>query len=209
MEINQFIKKGKINALCNFTIDPSSFQNQITFIKNTYPHELVKEYILSNTNCSEERLLSSFQLVNLSSDKEFQFVDMLSLSEKLKVELAIALILNQEQIILYQFDKYFMEKDLFFFKKLFKKLVLKYKKTVVLIDSNFSFMLDFVERFVLLADRNEIKIFGKEDVYDNELEKYINVPPIIDFVKYVNKDKKRLNTYTDLKELIKEIYREV
>lgn len=209
MEINQLIKKEKINALCNFIIDPCLFDNKIVFIKSRYPHESVQRYILSKTNCSVERMLSSFKLVNLEDEKKSQYINTLSLSEKLKVELAISLILNNEQIILYQFDKYFMEKDLFFFKKLLKKLVIKYKKTIVLIDSNISFMLDFVDRFILLTNKNEVKIFGKDDIYNEELQKYIDIPPIIDFIKYVNKDKKRLNPYTDIKELIKEIYREV
>lgn len=208
MEIKQLIKEGKINALCNFIIDPYS-QNDIVFIKKDYPNQSVKDYIISKTNCDEIRLISSFKFVNLLKDKLLQDINTLSLSEKLKVELAIVLILNKEQIILYQFDKYFMEKELFFFKKLFKKLVSKYKKTIILIDSDFSFMLDFVERFVLLTNKNEVKIFSKDDIYNSELDKYIDVPPIIDFIKYVNKDKKRLSPYTDLKELIKEIYREV
>lgn len=209
MEINKLVKKEKINSLCNFIIDPSLLDNQVVFIKNRYSHESVQRYILSKTNCSIERMLSSFKLVNLEVEKKSQYINTLSLSEKLKVELAISLILNNEQIILYQFDKYFMEKDLFFFKKLLKKLVVKYRKTIVLIDSDISFMLDFVDRFILLTNKNEVKIFGKDDIYNEELQKYIDIPPIIDFIKYVNKNKKRLNPYTDIKELIKEIYREV
>jgi len=145
----------------------------------------------------------------LSSEINSQDVSLLSSSEKLKIELSIALIQNREQINLYQFDKYFMEKDLFFFKKLFKKLFKKYQKTIVLIDSNFSFMLDFVDYLIILNKKNEVKIFSKEEFYSSKLKPMIEIPDIIDFVKYVNKDKKVLDNITDIKELIKAIYREV
>jgi len=209
MEINQLVKKGKVNALNNFSIDPSSLARNSVYIKSNYRKMLVKEYILKKTKCDEEKLISSLKLVNLSSEILNRDLKILSSTEYLKIELVIALILNLKTLILYQFDKYFMEKDLAFFKRLLKKLVVKYNKTIVLIDSNFSFMLDFVDRLVLLTDNNAVKVYDKEDFYNNELEDYIEIPNIIDFVKYVNCDKKILNNYTDIKELIKAIFREV
>lgn len=209
MELDSLIKKNKINALCNFHFDPAFFLDCIVMIHNEYPDASVKKYILEKTNCSEKRLLSSLAFVNLSQDKLNQKIDTLSSSEKIKVELAILLILNREMIVLYQFDKYFMEKEIFFFKKLFKKLVNRYQKTIVCVDMGSSFMLDFVERYVVLTEYNEIKILGKDDVFNSFFKRYISSSPIVEFVKYVNKSQQRIKPYTDIKELIKEIYREV
>lgn len=209
MEINQLVKNGKINALNNFSIDSSSLARNSVYIKSNYKRMQVKEYILKKTKCDEEKLISSLKLVNLSSKILDKDLKVLSATEYLKIELAICLILNLKTIILYQFDKYFMEKELAFFKRLLKKLVVKYNKTVVLIDANLSFMLDFVDRLVLLEENNVIKVYDKEDFYNDELKDYMDIPNIIDFVKYVNRDNKILNNYTDIKELIKAIFREV
>lgn len=208
MEINNFIKQGQVNAINNFSLNPYTSPD-IIFLQKDYSSISVEKYIFDRTNCTKERMHSSFKLVSLCPDIIFQDVSLLSSSEKLKIELSIALIQNKELIYLYQFDKYFMEKDLFFFKKLFKKLVKKYQKTVVLIDSDFSFMLDFVDNLIIQNNKKEIKIFSKEEFYNNKLKSLIEIPDIIDFVKYVNKDKKVLDNITDIKELIKAIYREV
>lgn len=209
MEFDSLIKKNKINALCNFDLDFASFQDSIVQLQDFYPRVSVQKYILEKTNCTEERLLSSFSFVNLSKDKLKQKINTLSSSEKIKVELAILFILNKDVLVLYQFDKYFMEKEIFFFKKLLKKLVSRYHKTIVCVDTSCSFMLDFVERYVVLTEHNGIKVLGKDDVFSPFFERYIGSAPIVKFVKYVNKNQQRIKPYTDIKELIKEIYREV
>lgn len=209
MEVNQLVKSGKVNAFNNFSIDPSSLPRNSVYIKSNYKRMQVKEYILKKTKCDEEKLISSLKLVNLSSKILDKDLKVLSTTEYLKIELAICLILNLKTIILYHFDKYFMEKELAFFKRLLKKLVIKYNKTVVLINVNLSFMLDFVDRLVLLEENNVVKVYDKEAFYNDELKDYMDIPNIIDFVKYVNRDNKILNNYTDIKELIKAIFREV
>ena len=65
MEINQLIKKGKINAFHNLKIEPSRFGNSLIYLKTNDKKRHVKDYILSQTNCSEERIKQSFLLVNL------------------------------------------------------------------------------------------------------------------------------------------------
>lgn len=204
-----FIKKEKINAFNNFPFDPYNLNTHIVFLKQIYFHQSVEEYILSNTKCSLERIKKSFQMLNLIDDILKEDICNLSFSEKIKIELAISLILNEDQIIFYQFDKYFMKKDLLYFKNLLKKLVYKYKKTIILIEVSMNFMLDFVDYLVVLKNEKEILEFKKDDFFDLEIKDLLEVPKIIDFQQYINRDKKILNNYTDLKELIKAIFREV
>lgn len=209
MEINQLIKKGKINALCQFGFEPRNFHDTFVYVKINYKKEHVKDYIMSFTNCDLKKMKQSFLLVNLKEDMMNKNIQNLSSSELLKVELAIQLILNREEIYLYQFDKYFMEKDLLFFKRLFKKLVTKYHKTIVFVESDFSFLFDFIDRLVILNDKNEVEVFQSDDFFSDKLASLIPVPPLIDFVRYVNRDKKVLNNYTSIYELMKAIFREV
>ncbi len=207
MEISTYIKKEKINAIHS---DKDIYDKNYVQVRQNYKNQTVTEYIVEKTNCTEERMLSSFRLVNLEKDIVYKNMMDLSSSEKIKVELAIPLILNEEQIVLYYFDLYFMEKDLLFFKKLFCKLVKKYHKTIVLIQSKFSFTFDFADFFLFYSDEDHIETFEKNELFQIEFENSVlGVPPILMFIKYVNHSKKKIGNYTDIKELIKEIYREV
>ena len=209
MEVNDLIKKKQINAINGFSIDPFIESNKIVFLKKIYKKEWVQDYMKRITKCNENRLLDSLKFVNLNTEICKRDISTLSASEQIKIELAIALIDNREVIILFSFDTFFITKELEYFKKLFKKLVNRYAKTIVLIDSNLNFLLNIVDRLVLCTDKKEVKVFNKNEIYSNELEEYMELPPIISFTKYVNKTKKNIGQYTDLKELIKAIYREV
>ena len=52
-------------------------------------------------------------------------------------------------------------------------------------------------------------IYVADDFYDDELYKYVNIPNIVDFIKFVNNDNKRLDNNIEIYELIKDIYRSV
>jgi energy-coupling factor transporter ATP-binding protein EcfA2 len=208
MEINKLIVKEKVNVLLNFNINDFNFKDNIVLINKRYRSILVKDYILKKVNCSDDKILNSFKMVRLDDNVFEKNIVKLSTSEQVKVELAILLLKNVDTLVLYHFDKYFMEKDLQFFKKLFRKLVIKYKKTIVLFDVRFSFALDFADK-AIYRDKNKIYVVDKNNFYNDDLFSYTDIPDIIDFVKYVNKDGKVLNDYVDIKELIKAIYREV
>jgi energy-coupling factor transporter ATP-binding protein EcfA2 len=209
MEINKLITREKINYLVNFNINDFNVKENVVTIKDKYDSCRVRDYILNYVSCSDERILDSFKMVKLADCTIKKEITYLSSSEKLKVELAILLLKNVDTLVLYHFDKYFMEKDLQFFKKLFRKLVVKYNKTIVMVDCGFSFALDFADIAIYKNDKNKVVSVDKKDFYDDKLLSYVDIPKIIDFVKYVNFNDKILNDYTDIKELIKAIYREV
>lgn len=200
MEINEKIEKGKINAVYGLNFD--SVNLEVDSEQN------VKDYILKNFHCEENRLISSLRFVMLNDSICEQAINSLASSEIKKLELAINLIQNKEEIVLKYFDSYFMDKELDFFKKLFKKLSSKYHKTIILLNANVNFLLDLVDN-ILIYDGNKIMSFNKNEFFSEEFSKYLPVPPIISFVKYVNQNKKKIGDYTDIKELIKAIYREV
>ena len=204
MEITDIIKKNKINALINFNMD---YNDSSVYLKDRYPHKSVYDYIYSYTKSQKKRINQSLLFVDIDINIQSRDISTLSSSEKVKIELAIMLILNKEIIYLHNFDKYFMSKDLFYFKNLLKKIVLNYHKTIVIINGNLSFMIDFVDYYFILTDNNKIQKFDKYELLN--FDDIIKFPPIIDFIKYVNRNKKILNYYTNINELIKAIYREV
>jgi energy-coupling factor transporter ATP-binding protein EcfA2 len=209
MEMNDLIVKEKVNFLLNFNINAISLDKNAIFLRKKYKKCSVKDYILKYTDSFEEKILDSFKMVKLNDNILDKDISKISDSEKIKIELAIQLLKNVNTLFFYQFDKFFMEKDLLYFKKLLRKLVIKYHKTIVMIDCRFSFALDFADKVIYLDDKNKAVIVDKYDFYNEKLLRMIDIPDIIDFVKYVNRNEKILNEYTDIKELIKAIYREV
>ncbi len=212
MEVNCFVKKGKVNAFNHLHIDSFLVSNDSScflHIEDYYKDILVKDYILKATSCEEKRLFDSLKLVSLSLIVLDRKMSVLSKSEIVKVEFAILLIKNVDMFVFYKFDSYFMEKELAYFKKLFKKLVSKYGKTIVLLDSKLEFLFDLVDRIVVKNEKDELEVFVSPTFYEERLLELLGTPKIVEFVKYVNATGKKLLPYTDMRELIKAIYREV
>lgn len=211
MEIKEYINDCCIHAINNVKVQELVFNDNeyLVEVKNSYENTTVKKYILKQTSCFDKRLVDSLKLVHLEEDILDKKMPVLSSSEQLKIELAILLIQNVNCIVFDQFDSYFMEKELLFFKKLFKKLVSKYHKTIVFINSDLTFLFDLVDRIVVKETKKNILVFDHPTFYEEELNRLVGTPKIVEFVKYVNDNGKKLNHYIDLKELLKAIFREV
>lgn len=211
MEIEKYIEYGKINAIFNVDNKEIHFNDSFVFlrIKENYPNVMVIKYVLQETNCEEKRVFDSLKLVHLEESVLNKKMVLLSSSEKLKIELAILLIQNVDSIVFNRFDCYFMEKELLFFKKLFKKLVKKYQKTFVFFNSNPTFLFEFADRLIIKKSKKNYHVINNPTFYEPELLSLIEKPPIVDFVTYLNNNGKKILPYTDLKELLKAIFREV
>lgn len=211
MEINKYCKKESINAFYNVLREELVCSENIFVmnLENTYNAIFVKNYILKNASCSDKKMIDSLKLVHLNEDVLDKKMNHLSSSEILKIELAILLIKNVDCIVFDSFDKFFMEKELFFFKKLFKKLVKKYHKTFVFLNSNLSFFFEFANRIVIKRNKKNFVVFDDPTFYEEELLNLVNPPKIIKFVNYLRENNKKIAPYTNLNELLKAIFREV
>lgn len=129
----------------------------------------------------------------------------LSVSEKFKIDLATKL--DNEIIVVGNLSKNLIGKDMNFIKKLLIKLNKNYNKKIVVIDNNINSFMNLAKHIVVIKDKKVI--FESNNSFDKELYNYISKPPIVDFIEYVNKDKRVLNETTDIYELIKYIYRVV
>lgn len=211
MEIEKYIELGRIHAIYNVNVHDLNLKDNLNFlkIKEEYPSIMVKKYILQKTSCLDKRMVASLKLVHLEENVLNKKMNVLSTTEKVKIELAILLIQNVNCIVFNHFDRYFMEKELLFFKKLFKKLVKKYQKTFVFLNSDIPFLFDLVDRIVIKKSKKEYMVIDNPTFYEEELYEVVQKPPIVDFVTYLNNNGKKILPYTDLKELLKAIFREV
>jgi ABC-type dipeptide/oligopeptide/nickel transport system ATPase subunit len=129
----------------------------------------------------------------------------LTLSQLWKVELLSKL--EKSTIVVGSLSNNLNYKDQEFFKKLLLKLNKDYNKKIVVIDNNIDSFINLVDR-IYITKKMDI-IYSTNNFFDDELYKYVNMPKIVEFIKYVNKDEKRLENNTDIYELIKDIYRVV
>lgn len=211
MEIEKYVKSEGITAIYNVRKEELvlSKEKSVLNLEKTYEKVSVKNYILKETSCTDKKMLDSLKLVHLNEDILSKKMEVLSSSEVLKIELAILLIKNVDCIVLDSFQQYFMEKELFFFKKLFKKLVKNYHKTFVFLNGDLAFFFELANRIVVRKNKKNFIVFDAPTFYEEELLSLVGTPKIIEFVNYVRANGRKIMPYTDLKELLKAIFREV
>lgn len=134
---------------------------------------------------------------------EISNLDSLSTKEFSKLQLANQL--NKDVIVLYDFSKGLSRKELNYFKIVFKRIV-GHNKKIILVSRDVDFLAMMCDHFAIYTNR---VLCYTDDIYDNKLYKYIDMPKIVKFIKYANSKGAMLNKTTDLNELIKDIYRRI
>lgn len=161
-------------------------------------------------NNVQEKIKSALLMVGLDESYLSRVITSLSTSELKKVSLACVLFYNPQVLIVDYFEKGLNYKDIEYFKKLFKKLKIKYNRNIIICSDNISNYLDILDEYVIF---NNGVLEGKgtnKELYNNVIYKYIEEPHIIKFINLVRKKKGvELDNYIDIKELIKAIYRDV
>lgn len=166
------------------------------------------QYHLKEKN---ERILSSLIMVGLDESFLNRKISDLSSSEKRRVSLASALILNPKFLILddptTNMDREFKKMLI----KLLRMLKKRYKKTIVIASNDTDFLLQISDYVYVLADQKIVLEGNKIDVFKMEsfLHKYhISIPKIIHFENLVLKKKNiKIGYRDDINDLIKDIYR--
>ena len=100
-------------------------------------------------------------------------------------------------------------RDKDYFKRLFLRLKNKYDKTFIIITKDVTFLFDIVDKVTVINKGNIILSEGKEIFYNSNLYRFINMPKIIEFTRYAESEGHDIKKCLDIKELIKELYRNV
>lgn len=178
------------------------------FLTNSVREEL-ELFVNNEVKDKEKKCLDSLKLVNLSSSIIERNPNNLSTIEKSKLSFACTLLSNPSLLVLDNIEfgmNYGEVKEL---KKLLIKLKTRYKKTIIVFTNNIDFQLGLVDNY-LVINKGKVCLSGsKNDFYNEKLYNYCEKPLIVEFIKYANKKGHHIEEYTDLKELIKGIYRDV
>ncbi len=146
---------------------------------------------------------SSDALKMVGLDDSYLDKDFMDLSDRDKNKIILASKLQNKEIKLINFSKGLTNKDIEFFKKLFKKIV-SYGRKIILVDKNSNMFMNCVDNLYVI---NKEIILETDDLYNEELKKYIDVPSIVEFTHKSLENGIKLNHYNDLDDLLKAIYR--
>jgi len=186
------------------------FENFV-FLKKTVKDEIknaMANYGYKTKNIAKH-IADSLMIVGLDESYLNRDPNTLSFVEKKKVNFALAMSYNPEVLVIESFDKGLTFREREYFRKLFLKLKNKYNKTIILVNSELPFMFDIVDKYIVI-NKGKVVISGDKDIfYEDKLYKYVELPKIVEFIKYVNNQGHAILEYTDIKELIKGLYRDV
>lgn len=146
--------------------------------------------------------------INLSDDPL-----VLSNSEKYKLLLALALINNSKNYVIVYPDIYFDDYNMNMMLRILKKISREYKKSIYIISNDFDLLYRECDYLIIYSKNNIIYNKNRKELY-KEKDKLLNnnyeLPKILQFVYLVeSKQKIKLEPTFDIKELMKDIYRNV
>lgn len=162
---------------------------------------LLKYQGLMVKNIVKKRSLDALKMAGLTPEYMDKLFDKLSYRDKNKVILASKL--QDKVIILNNFSKGLTSKDIEHYKKLFKRIVI-YNRKIILIDKNSEMFINLVDKFYVI---NKDIVYETDDIFDNNLSKYIELPEIVKFNNKSNDLGVKINHYKELDDLLKAIYR--
>lgn len=158
-------------------------------------NKLVSDIIL-------KKAAEALKMVKLDADVLNKSFSDLSIRDKNKVILASKL--QDHVIILVNFSKGLLKKDIEYFKGLFKKIA-TYNRKIILIDNNAFLFLNCADKIYVI--KNDKIVYETESLFDKNLEVYIDLPKIVDFVYKCENIGIRIDHYQEIDELLKAIYR--
>lgn len=186
MEIREILEKTNIvGVISNYKI-------------NINTTGYVKDLNVNNIN-------NALKMVGLDDSFLDKKLNDLTISELWKIDLVTKL--NKDIIIVGDLSNNLIKKDVDYMKKLFLKLSNEYNKKIVVIDNDVRVFFNLTNNILVMKDKKII--YKTNNFFDEELYKYTRIPKIVEFIKYVNRNEKKLDYNIDIYELIKDIYRSV
>ncbi|MGM9882169.1 MAG: energy-coupling factor ABC transporter ATP-binding protein [Bacilli bacterium] len=185
-----------------------------SFIFNTVREEIAfgLEKYHYKLDILDKRIEDSLKIVGLNNSYLYKNPFELSSGEKESLALATIIALNPKLIIIDDPTIYLDNKKEEKLIRLLKKLKNNYHKTVILISSDIEFVLKVTDNYLLLKKGKIVSKGTKKDLLtcDKLKSSGIEVPKIIEFINTVKKKKNvNLEVTFDIKELMKDIYRNV
>lgn len=172
---------------------------------------------LKKYNYKEETILKraedALKMVHLDKSCLNRNSNSLSKGEKVLLSLAISLITNPKIILLDDPSGYLDRNNTNMVIKLLRKIAKKYNKIIIVLADDIEFAYLLGDSYLLLKDGKIVSSGEKKDLITNYpvlIKNGLKEEKIMEFINYIEKNKGiTLNKTYDIKELMKDIYRNV
>lgn len=198
--INTSINSGEMIAIIG---NLNVFENILNY---KHKNVSVLEHLLNFSD--QEKIIKAFYAVNLECDILEELMCNLSLCHINKIKIVEALLKHDDTCVFYNIHKGLNDRDKQNLKRILKAMQDNNKK-IILISNDIEFFFDFVKKLIIVDKDTIINEFDHVDWYNEEIYKYVNKPPIINFVMECKNQNIKLDSCLETKELIKAIYRSV
>ena len=168
-------------------------------------------YILDNLDkyADKNKIIEALKMVNLNEDYLLRKSNNLSTVEYNKLALVNDLVNKEKIIVLDHFEKGLCYKEKEYFKRLFKKISNDYGIQILIKTNDFSFCVDLVDEYIITENEKIIKRINRKDIYKENAFEYFDKHLLYDFVIKSRKYNHLKEDYTDIKDVLKAIYREL
>ena len=209
---------GVVGNYLSFLSDLSDYKNVGYIKKNEYyfTNYVYDELLLSLNKYEKElkdadkRIKKALKIFSLDDNFLNKEISNLSKGEKRLLSYLRVFIYNPKIIIVdeplknldYKYEKMVLN--------YLRELKNKYNKTIIIASNNVNIIYENTDKTLIISDeplyKNTKDVFTDDDI----LKKYkLYVPNLVMFVKKAKKKDKKINYYTDIRELMKDVYRNV
>ena len=181
--------------------------NNIFLIKREFA--FIKDNVYEELLCYSNDIDKYLDIFSLNKEFLNKKIKKLSLSEKRLLKYIEALMSDKKIIVI---DEAYLYLDLFYKKKITNLLKNEVKKKTILVGSHSSNDIFYLcDRILLIKDKKHYYDLAFDVFGDNELLKEYGVkkPDSICFVDLCHKKGKKINYTRDIRDLIKEVYKNV
>ncbi|MBE6155375.1 MAG: hypothetical protein E7164_01300 [Firmicutes bacterium] len=165
---------------------------------------ITNNYIVPNYNSVPLETIIPYKLDETKKITLLNIASTNNLSTKNNSKLQLASSINDKLILLYDFSKGLNCKEINYYKLLFQKMTLKYNKKIILFSKDINFLSTICDTYVIYDKK---VIYKTNNIFDDKLYSYVDMPNIVKFIKIANKKGAMLTETLDINELIKDIYR--
>ena len=209
---------GVVGNYLSFLSDLSEYKNVGYIKKNEYyfTNYVYDELLLSLNKYEKElkdadkRIKKALKIFDLDDNFLNKEISNLSKGEKRLLSYLRVFIYNPKIIIIdeplknldYKYEKMVLN--------YLRELKNKYNKTIIIASNNVNIIYENTDKTLIISDeplyKNTKDVFTDDDI----LKKYkLYVPNLVMFVEKAKKKDKNINYYTDIRELMKDVYRNV
>ena len=204
---NKVVSYDKIRRKIAF-LSEVFFSNYDDYVVNDIFLAYFDEYKLKIED-KNKHIVDSLKFVGYGKSILKRKFSELSFNERKMIMLSCILSVNPSLIVLDQFEKGLIFRDRENYKKLFIKLKNKFNKTFIFVNSSIDFVMGYVDNIIVINNGKSVYVGDKKSFYNDKIYKYMDMPKIISFTKQIKSKGHDIIEYTDIKELLKELYRKI